>query len=533
MSTPYAADTYTTIQPFQGEWTLKQARHLARRTLFGATKEDVNKLADLEISEAMDLLLTEDLTPDPPINDYNTEEFKDPYVQPGETWINHRAEENEIIGMRVVSLKTWWIDKMLNQNVSLHEKMILFWHNHLATQCWGVFWPNLTYHHFDKIRKHAFGNFKTLIKEITIDPHMLLYLNGAFNNKEAPDENYARELQELFCIGKGPKADFTESDVQNAAKVLTGWTINWETGESYFNGWLHDETDKEFSAFYGQKTIKGQSGESGASELDELIDMIFDNQETALFVVRKLYRFFVNTDISESVESSIIQPLASLFRNNNYEVKPVLEALLSSEHFYNTAIMGIQIKSPVDFLIGFWRTCGVSMPSEASLRNDFEIRTSLLWNMTDIGQELMDPPNVAGWPAYYQIPQFDKAWITTDSVPTRALITDSFIYWGFWSENLLTNVDLLAHLSRLEDPAHLDPMLDELISLHFAVPVTASQRQHMVTILLSGQSNVTYWNVAWLLYEAEPNNEMNKNILLARIKPFFQYFFQLAEYHLH
>ncbi|MDH3651561.1 MAG: DUF1800 domain-containing protein, partial [Saprospiraceae bacterium] len=118
-----------------------------------------------------------------------------------------------------------------------------------------MFWPNQSYRHFEILRKYAFGNFRDLVKRITLDPLMLLYLNGAANNKFAPDENFARELQELFCIGKGPDSKFTEQDVQEAARVLTGHTINWESGEYYFNAGLHDDGDKEFSDFYNSTII--------------------------------------------------------------------------------------------------------------------------------------------------------------------------------------------------------------------------------------------------------------------------------------
>ena len=133
--------------------------------------------------------------------------------------------------------------------------MLLFWHNLLATESWGIFIAKTSYQYFELLRRHAFGNFKTLIREITLDPAMLIYLNGTRNQKEAPDENYARELQELFCIGKGPNSGYTEEDVQAAARVLTGWRHSWKEVNSqgpvssFFQADRHDTSDKQFSDF--------------------------------------------------------------------------------------------------------------------------------------------------------------------------------------------------------------------------------------------------------------------------------------------
>ncbi|NND33673.1 MAG: DUF1800 family protein, partial [Saprospiraceae bacterium] len=404
---------------------------------------------------------------------------------------------------------------------------------HLATQSWEVYWPRLTYHHFDKLRAYAFGNFKTLVKEITLDPHMLLYLNGAVNRQEAPDENYARELQELFCVGKGPNANFTEEDVQTAARVLTGHSIDWDNaGEYLYRPYWHDEGDKQFSAFYNNKVIKGKSGSGGQEEVGELIDMIFEQDEVSAFIVRKFYRFFVYSEIDQSTEENVILPLAEMFRKLNYEVQPVLRTLFASEHFYDAANQGAMIKNPLDFIIGFWRTGGVQMPQSSSVQQQKYIRTSLLWTLDNIGLEPMDPPNVAGYPAYHQFPQYDRDWITTHSITTRALVTDAFIYWGYWSEDLMTNIDLLAHISNLPSPEDPEKLVDDLIERHLAHPVSIQVRQRMIQTLLTGQQNNSYWTNAWFDYVENPTDDMKKGTVELRLKVMFQFLMQLSEYHL-
>lgn len=529
-----SSDNFSGLPPFQGSWGEPEVIHLLRRTLFGVRKNEVAQLTSLGLSQAVQAILNPEPAPPIPVNDYNRDNLIDPDVPFGKPWVDAaRSEIGDITSARIISLKSWWINQILEQKLSLHQKMILFWHNHFATQSWGVFWPTLSYQHFMLLHRHAFGNFKTLTRLITIDSQMLLYLNGAFNNKDAPDENYARELQELFCIGKGPNARYTELDVQQAARVLTGWTIDWENkGVSYFNPWLHDKSDKKFSSFYQNKTIAGKAGNEGAGELDELLDMIFNHPETALFLCRKLYRFFVFSEITNETESQVIVPMANLLRENNYEIKPVLEALFASAHFYDASLRGAQIKNPVDFLLGFWRAMSVSMPFSASVKQKLQIRSSLLWHMDGIGQQLLDPPNVAGWSAYYQVPNFDRSWITTDSVPRRAIMTDSFIYWGFWSEDLLTHVDLPAYVKTLREPAYLDPLIDELSALHLGGDLSESVRNTLKSILLTGQSNEFYWTHAWNSFVAAPNDRMARTTVESRLKPFFQYLFQLSEYQL-
>ncbi|NND09143.1 MAG: DUF1800 domain-containing protein [Saprospiraceae bacterium] len=522
------------IEPYTGPWGEKQVLHLLRRTLFGPQVDQINMFKEMTMDEAVDRLLETEQDPQPPLNHYNDEEIKDPEVPLGETWIDsYTREDSDITGARVVSLKTWWINNVLNQGPSLHEKVIFFWHNHLATQSWDVFWPNLTYHHFEMLRRHAFGNFKDLIKEVTLDPHMLLYLNGALNREEAPDENYARELQELFCIGKGAGAKFTEGDVQAAARVLTGHSIDWDDkGKYLFRPYWHDAGDKQFSEFYDGAVIKGREGEDGKEEYEELISILFKTSELPRFIARKLYRFFVYSDIDDETERLVIEPLAEIFSNNNYEIKPVLSVLFRSAHFFDEANRGAMIKSPLDFLIGLWRTGGILMPEEASPVNEHEIRSNMLWSMGTQGLEVLDPPNVAGYPAYYQFPQYDKSWITTNTITNRALMTDSFVYWGFWSRNLRTNLDILAHLKALDHPEDPIKLVDEICIKHLAYDPDASIKSRMVGILLSGQQNNAYWTNAWYEYLDAPNDEMKKNTVELRLKVMFQFLFQLSEYHL-
>jgi uncharacterized protein (DUF1800 family) len=202
---------------------------------------------------------------------------------------------------------------ILQQDRSIREKMTLFWHNHFATETVDVSNANLLYKHANLLRTKALGNFKQLVRDISLDPAMLVYLNGRVNTATAPDENYARELQELFTLGKENNPNYAEADVKAAAKVLTGWRVDTtvNTFPSYFTSSRHDATNKTFSSFYGNTTITGRTGTTaGDVELDDLLNMIFaKNVEVSRFMAKKLYRFFVHYDIDAAAETNVFQPL--------------------------------------------------------------------------------------------------------------------------------------------------------------------------------------------------------------------------------
>ncbi|MEK7258056.1 MAG: DUF1800 family protein, partial [Bacteroidota bacterium] len=271
------------LEPYSGTWDVEQVAHLLRRTMFGAKNTDVHNFLEMSVSAAVDKLLEELPQPPPPINDYGN----DPFVPPGQTWID-APMSNGHEDKRTYSLKGWWLGNMLDQPTNIREKMVLFWHNHIPIEFWDLYNGRYSYRYMEQLYLHATGNFKALVKAITIDPAMLIYLNNTSSGKDAPDENYARELQELFCVGKGAGAGFTEDDVQSAARVLTGWRTDFAYPETYFHEQTHDTTDKQFSAFYNNTVITGRSGQAGMEELDDLLDMIFATDEVTLFLCRKL-----------------------------------------------------------------------------------------------------------------------------------------------------------------------------------------------------------------------------------------------------
>ena len=216
------------LEPYTGDWTEDHIARFLKRLLFGVKKSELVHFSTLSFDQAMAEVMMPSEPITPPVNDYEgLDGLSDPNVPKGETWIT-APFTNETSIARIITLKAWMVKNIVTQKSSMFEKMVLFWHNLLVTEIWSVFIPKMSYDYIELIRKNCLGNFKTMIRELTVNPAMLLYLNGTFNTKEAADENYGRELQELFCVGKGPGSGYTESDVQTAARVLTGWELNWE-----------------------------------------------------------------------------------------------------------------------------------------------------------------------------------------------------------------------------------------------------------------------------------------------------------------
>ncbi|MEL6923657.1 MAG: DUF1800 family protein, partial [Bacteroidota bacterium] len=407
--------------------------------------------------------------------------------------------------------------------------------NYIPIQYFEVFDAKSCFRYTELLREMALGNFRQMIYRMTIEPAMLLYLNLTYSNKWEPDENYARELQELFCVGKGPNSAYTEKDVQAAARALTGWRVNWNDRSSYFDSNWHDTSDKQFSEFYGNTMVSGRNGQDGKEELNDLLDMIFGNDETALYISRKLYSFFVQVQINETIENDIIAPMADILRQNNYNIKPVLAALLSSAHFYETANYGAIIKSPLDFAIGHFRAFDIQSPDGASDSDLYSYYASVTGTLWVMGQDYGDPPNVAGWPAYYQQPLLDKFWVNTGSIIRRASLIDASIYWGIWHpyrDRFDIHADLIGFIDKLDNPSDPEALVEEVTMLLLAVDVSDERKETLRCILLSGQKANYYWTDAWTSFKENPTDNERRSVVENRLKWFFQNLAQFPEFHI-
>ncbi|AFK05172.1 protein of unknown function DUF1800 [Emticicia oligotrophica DSM 17448] len=524
------------INEYGGEWGIPQITHLLKRTMFGASPEDIAYFQKKTLSETIEELLSPQTPPEPPLNFYNTNDYKDPQgILLGETWVNAIYGDGTVNAKRRASYKYWWLMQMANQKRSIHEKMVLFWHNHFATETADVDDARFAYIHNTVLRKFALGNFKEFVKQITLDPAMLRYLNGRFNSKNAPDENYGRELQELFTVGKGPNSKYTEDDVKAAARVLTGIGINNDKKVYNLNVTNHDTSDKKFSSFYNDTIIVGQSSVGGMlTELEDLINMIFSVDEVSKYICRKIYIFFIHYEITDEIENNIIEPLSKIFKENNFEIKPVLTTIFKCQHFYDPNIFGSMIKSPLDFIIGTIREFGVNFPSPKTfLQEYYSLFGELVRQGQNLQQDIGDPPNVAGWPAYYQVPMFYEIWINSDTYPKRNQFTEMLINIGILKGTQKIQIDVVGFAKKLPVPNDPNQLINDSLQILYKIPITKELIEQLKKdILLSGQSSDYYWTDLWDAMINNPIDFESYNMVVTKLRNLYSYLMALPEFQL-
>ena len=526
------------INPYSGPWTENEIVHLLKRTMFGAKKADVDYFKTKTVSQTVNELLNPTAPqPSPPLKEYVTATtvgaVPDTNILQGTTWVNDINNDGTVQSQRIASYKKWWTGVLINQDRSIREKLQMFWVNHFGNEAGDVGNGNWTYKQHDLIRQNGLGNFKQMVDAITKDISMLRYLNGYLNVASAPDENYGRELMELLTLGKGSGSQYTENDVKEAAKVLTGWQINGTTYTSVFTSGRHSTVNKTFSSFFNNTVIVGRTGATaGQLELTDLLNMIFATQEVAKFIVRKFYRFFVYYTIDATTETNVIGPLADIFRTNNYDIRSVLSAMFKSEHFFDVLNQNCYIKNPADHIIGSIREMNAVFPAQTDWDTNYGMWNFFYAYMVNTGQNLNDPPNVSGMPAYYQEPLFHEIWINSDSLPKRNQFTDLMVNTGYTRNNQKVQFNLVAYVQQFSNPGNPNDLIDDALKFIFRNQLSYESKKTIKTqILLSNQQWDYYWTNAWMAYLSSPTTA-NFNIINNRLKSLFQYFFNLAEYQL-
>jgi uncharacterized protein (DUF1800 family) len=345
----------------------------------------------------------------------------------------------------------WWCNEAL-QDTGIGHKMTFFFHQYFQTTA-NTARNSSFFDYLQLLRWGALGNFKKLAYKMVTDNNMLVYLNNTQNNKTNPNENFAREFFELFTIGKGPQiapgdyTNYTEDDIVEAAKVLTGFrtranrdVVDPETGlpRGDVQFAQHVTGPKTFSSKFNNTVIPGASNNAGMwVELQAFVDMVFAQPETAKNLCRRLYRFFVNGKITQEIETDIIVPLANTLTSNNFEVKPVLQQLLQSQHFFDAddsdnadEIIGGMIKSPLELNYQTMSFFGMPIPDPAlNTQVYFQIfeRGMLQRAFTTANLPLFFASDVAGYPAYYQDPDFSHQWFNSSTIISRYKMGEMFL----------------------------------------------------------------------------------------------------------
>lgn len=452
------------LLPRSGPLGRRLASHLLRRTTFRYTKVQIDTFAALTADQAVEQLLT---IPTPTISepvDYKT----------GQPWINSGVEPITGTGLLRDYVKSWWTHQAL-LDPSIGHKMMLFLHsNFVVAAVEGTAAEYFDY--LALLRFYATGNFHTLATKITLDNQMLRYLDNTLNNKGNPNENYAREFLELFTIGKGPQAgpgnytNYTEDDIIAAARLLSGiktkadrLKIDPDTGlpMGRMSPSQHDIADKQFSAAFNNTIITGKTTAAGMQEeLDDFVNMIFGQMATAKTISRKLYRFFVSSEIDPEIESDIIVPLAQTFFNSGYDLATTLRELLKSVHFYDeddadstNEIVGGLMRSPLELILHSLAYFEIPIPDPLTDPQEHYDRfyTKGLFRgfLPGAGMDLFKPSDVAGYPAYYQEPDFQKNWFNSSTIITRYQLPEMLIKGRrvLFNQRLGTEVDIVQYVN--------------------------------------------------------------------------------------
>ena len=514
------------LDTFTGEWNAKNARHLLKRCSFGITPNLIKESVTLGLQGTINKLFEVKPLPNPPLkyelDGTSRTEVNDPDVNYGETWVNAplypdlptSKERNRAFRARNRSLYAWSFLQMQESGISIREKLTLFWHNHFVSENTN---PHREFYYMDLLRRNALGNFRELTKQITIDPNMLIYLSGNQNNDEAPNENYARELLELFTIGKGDAVgngdytNYTEEDIIQIAKVLTGWRARWirhgdgikDPLDAFFTNNKHTKGDKILSHRFNNTVIS----ENGENEYKDLIDKIFEQDECSRFIMRQLYIWFVNSEITDDIETNIIEPLATIIRDNDYEIAPALKLLFASEHFFESTFC--MIKSPIDLMFSVTKSLQVSAPT-SSIKEQYDFAYVLYLAATDLNQSIFHHPDVAGWKAYYQEPLFYKSWINSYLLPKRLdfcriLVTGGDLVIDSRKYNITPLVPVLKIASEIPNATDPNILINTLAEEMFNYAITAEQVSALKEILIPGLPDFE-WTVEYSDYLADPTN---------------------------
>ena len=519
------------MDPYAGSWGTDQAAHLLRRTLFGPTFQQIQDSVALGMNNAVDQLLT--LIPTPPPLTYSPDEAVAPF---GQTWVTsvHAADPLPTEGARRGSLGAWMMERLNKREYSIQEKMCLFWQNHFAAT--DTFDSRATYNYHELIRTHALGNFKQFIKDMSIDPCMLLFLSGASNNQFSPNENFARELLELYTIGKGPQigpGDYTtykEYDILEASKIMTGWTVagflsQVETNTSaVFNPILHDPTTKTLSEHFDFGVIAA----NGQDEYADLIDVIFLQNEVANFICKKIYRWFVNYDITQVVEDTIIPVMASTFVANNYEILPVLIQLFKSEHFYDVSLRGTIIKNPLEHIFSILNST-VSTPAY-NFDENYDLYLFAYNGAAVLGMNYASPPSVGGWTAYYQAPAYSRLWANSSFIKLRFDISDLLSVAGGINVNGNTwGVNHIDFLDGLSNPSSAVDVIDDMVTVFCPKGLDAFKKLTLKGILTNGLPDFE-WTIQYNEYLADPTNPAAVDPVKLRVALTLSQLFKMPEF---
>jgi hypothetical protein len=451
-------------------WNAHRVRHLYNRLGFGASLAEVEDGLTMNPGELIDQLIDGVLAlpdPDPPSwADWVWDDYNGDF----DLYFTHKTE-----------LRRRWIAEMINEG--FRSKLALFWHNHFVAEELVYDCNNYMWSYFDLLHRRALGNFRLFVEEMGTNPAMLVYLNGNLNVAGAPNENYARELMELFTMGENN--GYTQQDVVEVARALTGWQVNmYECTQPYFDFNLHDNQPK---------TIFGQTGNWNFGMVHELI-FTERQDEVANYICSKIYRAFV----SEELDPEVIQSLADTFKQNDWELAPVFRQLFKSDHFFSERVINARVKDPVSTFVSLLRSAGLNYPDQIEL----DWLGDIDYLSMELGQDLFNPIDVAGWPG-------QRAWLNETTLTLRWGFSGSLLYFRMVN-NDNTRIALQELAININPPNEKDPevVTANLIDHFLNTSLTDNNFQTAVQYFKAEVPENYFEDGTWSLYYDEVPDQM-------------------------
>ncbi len=536
------------LAPLSGNLGQKRAAHLLRRTSFNFTKVKVDALAAMTATAATGQMLAQK-----PL--WHDQPWYVPTATPTDPAVTFCLPYTTALPAQdfvfIPYVMGWWAHEAV-RDTAIGHKMELFLHqNSIVTAT--AFGTQYFYDYLKLLRFHALGNYKKFAMKLVTDNTMLVYLNNNSNSAINPNENFAREFFELFTIGKGPEiaagnyTNYTEDDIVAAARLLTGFRVTYRSGyatsldpdtgilRGYAKLASHDKTAKTFSSAFQNTTIAGATTAAAMwVELQQFIDLIFNQTETAKNIVRKLYHTFVHKTITAEIEMDIIAPLADLLKNGDYEMKPVLKKLFESEHFYaaddptNAHRIGGLIKSPIDTSFQAINFFNVALPDPVSANvahyQQFFNQGVLVRMLGMAGLTLFQAGDVAGYPGYYQSPEFTRAWFNSSTIISRYRMPDMLLngkrtIGSSPNTTIAIKLDFVVWVKTsgiVADPSDADSLVRTLIGYLFPETVEDDRVIYFRdTVFLDGLPAAD-WTYEWNAYKST-GVDMEVKLMLTRL----------------
>lgn len=498
------------LEPYSGPWGYAQAAHLLRRCMVGPTDVEIRRAVVDGMNATVDRLLTPF---EPALTLIDDWAGKDPQVRPAST--DEQQAFQDMVFVHREGLQKWWHLTIATSPVSIQERLTIFWHNHFTSELQAVNLSEWMLGQNQLLRKNILGNLKQLAKDVTKDMAMLIYLDNIKNyktgNRDSINENYARELMELFTCGVSDwegNPNYTQDDVHEAARALSGYNFSPSSLGALYGSlnstWVQARWDS------GNKTILGKTG---AWRPEDVVDIIFSERadQVAKFVCGKLYRAFVY----DILDRDMVTAMADILRNGNWEIRPVIEQLLKSAHFYDETNIGAIQKSPVDYMIGIVRGWNLGISSipdfvPATGRSSQDLRNRL----NALGMTLFDPPNVKGWPG-------GRTWVSTSTLPTRQKFAIDVANGALRSRgSAIYSFDAIAFAKTFPDYDDIEKLAENMGLFLLNIPPSDKEKESLYETLLDGGKSYE-WDIE------DPDQKPAE-----RIKKFLAAAVQLAKFQL-